>query len=371
MEDGFYTDIYSDPFIDLLSSKGDFTIIERNDVNKHLTPFLKNNVFFGENLLSLAYLLQTFKFLKFSSEEETIIKKLEKLILEKFNCQIDIKRMIINKIRSWVGIYPLMKYFFKIKKPKVFFIVVSAGNEPIIAAAKSENINTLELQHGSPTRGKLNYDYSSGIKKNSFPDWFLSFGNYWSSDFKLPINKERIIPIGYSYLNKKILKYSHIKKENRLVIISQPRYANELVELAIDIAKSFSNKIVVEFKPHPMEYSINNELDYSEKLKSSGIFISDIKTDLYEVFAKSRWQVGVYSTALYEGLCFGCSCFLFDVPRAELMKKLVDENLARLITTAKDIDLDWQVDKKDMLKYFAHPEDKHINFLVSLINSKN
>ena len=60
-----------------------------------------------------------------------------------------------------------------------------------------------------------------------------------------------------------------------------------------------------------MEYSINNELDYSEKLKSSGIFISDIKTDLYEVFAKSRWQVGVYSTALYEGLCFGCSCFLF------------------------------------------------------------
>ena len=37
------------------------------------------------------------------------------------------------------------------------------------------------------------------------------------------------------------------------------------VELAIDIAKSFSNKIVVEFKPHPMEYSINNELDYSLK----------------------------------------------------------------------------------------------------------
>ena len=33
---------------------------------------------------------------------------------------------------------------------------------------------------------------------------------------------------------------------------------------------------------------INNELDYSEKLKSSGIFISDIKADLYEVFAKSR-----------------------------------------------------------------------------------
>ena len=49
---------------------------------------------------------------------------------------------------------------------------------------------------------------------------------------------ERIIPIGYSYLNKKILKYSHIK-EDRLVIISQPRYANELVELAIDIAKAF------------------------------------------------------------------------------------------------------------------------------------
>ena len=75
-------------------------------------------MFFLRKLIKLAYLLQTFKFLKFSSEEETIIKKLEKLILEKFNCQIDIKRMIINKIRSWVGIYPLMKYFLRLKNLK-------------------------------------------------------------------------------------------------------------------------------------------------------------------------------------------------------------------------------------------------------------
>lgn len=369
-ENGFYTDIYSDPFIDLFSSKVDFSVIERNDNNFHYKPFSKNNVFYGENLLSLAYLLQIFKFYKLSAEEELIVQKLQKLVFEKFSCEIDIKKMIINKIRSWEGIYPLMKYFFKIKRPNNLIIVVSAGNEPIISAAKSENITTFELQHGSPTRGKLNYDYSSGIKKKSFPDWFLSFGSYWTTGFELPIKKEKIISIGYSYLNKKIEELSSIKKENRLVIISQPRYADELAELAIDISKKYSNKIIVEFKPHPIEYNDTNKIIYFQKLKLSGVFVSSKNSDLYEIFAKSRWQVGVYSTALYEGLCFDCSCFLFNVPRAEHTKKLIDENLARMISTAKDIDLEWKVSKKNMLQYFDLPKKNKIDFLETLFNSK-
>ena len=66
-----------------------------------------------------------------------------------------------------------MRFFFKIKKPKTLFIVVSHTQEATIAAAKSLGITTIELQHGSPVRGKLNYDYTSGIKKKSFPDFFF------------------------------------------------------------------------------------------------------------------------------------------------------------------------------------------------------
>mgnify|MGYP000934513419 FL=1 len=115
--------------------------------------------------------------------------------------------------------YPLMRFFFKFKKPKLLFVVVSHAQEAIIAAAKSIGITTIELQHGSPARGKLNYDYTSGIKKTNFPNLFLSFGDYWSSNCKFPLDDNKIISFGNSYLHKKINSYSHILKEDRLVII--------------------------------------------------------------------------------------------------------------------------------------------------------
>ncbi len=370
LENGKFTDIYSDAFIDLFPSSVDFTVIERSDNNKHLTPFKKTNVFYGENLLSLAYLIQIFKKIKFNQEELLLIEKLQFLIDKNFSYQIDIKRIINIKLRSWFGIFPLMCLFFKIKKPKNLFIVVSAGNEAIVAAAKNQKIPSFELQHGSPTRGKLNYDYSSGLEKKSFPDWFLSFGDYWTSEFKIPVDKKKIIPIGYSYLNKKISHYAEIKKENRLIIISQPKYSRELAELAIDISQTYLNKLKIEFRPHPMEINSGKKPKYFKKLEDSGILISNPDTDLYEILAKSRWQIGVYSTALYEGLCFGVACFVFDVPRAELMKNLFKNDLARTISTAKDFDLEWQIDKKKMNNYFCRPNRDQINFLISLMSKK-
>jgi hypothetical protein len=368
-ENGFYTDIYSDPFIDLFPTGIDFTVIERNEQRIHLKPFKKKKVFFGEHLITLAYIYQTFKKVKFTEKELLLINNLENQIYKNFSCNIDIKRIIQNKLKSWFGIFPVMRLFFKLKKPKIFFIVVSAGSEAIIAAAKAEKIPTFELQHGSPTRGKLNYDYSSGLKKNTFPDWFLSFGKYWTSGFKLPLKDDRIIPIGYSYLNKKIAEYSHIKKENRLVVISQPKYSGELAELAIEISKKYKS-LIVEFKPHPMEYNSQKIPGYFKKLEDSRVIISKPKNDLYEIFAKSRWQVGVYSTALYEGLCFGTACFLFDVPRAELMKQLIDDGHAHLVSTAKDVNLNWKIDQKKMMKYFSKSNKDQIDFLINLMNVK-
>jgi hypothetical protein len=365
-EKGEFIDPYTDPFIDLFPKFIKFSVIERPDGSRgHLSPAKTKNIFYGDFLHDLANIVSKFKRVKFQENELLIISLLKKSLENDFSCSIDINKKIKTVIQNWQGMYSIMHLFFKLKSPKILFIVVQVNQEAIIMAAKSLGITTVEMQHGSPARGKLVYDYSSGIQKKSFPDFFLSFGNYWSSNCKFPIKKNNIISFGNPYLFKKINSYSHIKKENRLVIISQG--IPILAKLAQDISKQFLGKIVVEYKPHPREFYETDKSHFAE-LRNAGVIVSKENEDLYEIFSRSRWQVGVYSTALYEGLYFGVACFILNTSGSEQMERLINLKYARLISSSKDIDLNWKIDQKILSEIFSKPSKKKIEQVVSLIN---
>lgn len=366
LEEKIYVDPYSDPFIDLFPSSINFSVIERKDINnKHLSPVKTKNIFYADTLNYLGSIFSKFQRVKLNEIDLLIISKLEKSLYEEFSLKIDIKQKLIKMIKKWLGTHLIMSFFFKIKKPKLLIIVVSAGQEAIISAAKSLNITTLELQHGTPSRGKLNYDYSSGIEKKSFPEYFLSFGDFWPLDCELPIEKTKIIPFGYPYLFNKKNKYSNIKKENRLVIVSQSDFTNQLSSFAQKIVKKFSNDIIVEYKPHPYEY-IGPEPKYFQELRNSGVIISKKQSNIYEIFARSRWQVGVFSTALYEGLYFNVACFVLNISGSEHMKKMIELDIVRLISSPEEIDLNLKVDNNKINKIFSFPNQKNIDYITSL-----
>ena len=266
-ENGKFVDPYVDPFIELFSNSTQFAVIENEFNGKHLKPPKTKNLFYVEKLSFLEFLLSIFFIEKFDKKTTSIFSKVEKEIFKYFRCHIDVKKRAKLKIRKWKVVYPLMTFFFKIKKPELLFVVNSNGHEPIIAAAKSLGISSVELQHGSPVRGKLNYDYSSGIEKSSFPDWFLSYGGFWQSTIRYPIKNKKIINFGNPYLFSKISSYSHVKKEERLVIISQTNYSTELSKFAFQARNHISKNIIIEFKPHPYEYEIN---DFKEMKRYSG-----------------------------------------------------------------------------------------------------
>ena len=365
-EEGIFIDPYTDPFIDLFPKLIKFSVIERADgARGHLSPAKTKNIFYGDFLHDLANIISKFKRVKFNENELLTISLLEKSLENDFSCSVNIRKIIKNAIQSWLGMYSIMYLFFRIKNPKIVFIVVQVNQEATIMAAKSLGITTVEIQHGSPARGKLVYDYSSGIQKKSFPDFFLSFGDYWSSNCKFPIKKNKIISFGNPYLYKKINSYSHIKKENRLVIISQG--IPILAKLAKEISKQFYEKIEVEYKPHPREFYETDKSHFAE-LKNAGVIVSKENEDLYNIFARSRWQVGVYSTALYEGLYFGVACFILNTSGSEQMERLINLKYARLISSSKDIDLNWKIDKKDLSEIFSKPSKKKIEQVVSLIS---
>ena len=252
---------------------------------------------------------------------------------------INLNKLLNDSIINWWFYYIIFRIFFKIKKVKALVLVVSAGSEPIIQAAKDISIPTIELQHGSPQRGKLNYDYSNSIIKKSFPDYFLSFGDYWNKNITLPIKNDKIISFGYPYLSSKYSLYKKNEKEENFVIISQPVHFAKLANLAIVLNNKFKNSIKVIFKPHPADYTSFNENQFNI-LNKSGVEIANKNTDLYLLLSKSKWVLGVFSTAIYEAIHFNNFCFIFNVSGSSFMDDIVSMGFAKMINKVDDICLD-------------------------------
>ena len=65
--------------------------------------------------------------------------------------------------------------------------------------------------------------------------------------------------------------------------------------------------------------------------------ISDNSVPLYSLFARSSIQVGVESTAVYEGMSFGLSTYIWDIPMAGNLKKLADTGYAKLFSNSGEL----------------------------------
>ena len=333
--------------------------------SKYLPPFSEHSFYCADCLIAIG---QAFAFVSSVLRREkcnnSVVNKLEKRIAQDFGLTLNVQKRIFRSALNWHGQQIIMYLFLLLKKPSHIFLVVSAGNEPLIAAAKAAKIPVLELQHGSPARGKLNYDYSSGITKTNFPDYFLSFGEYWSRSLSLPLPSRKIINFGFPYLYQKLNDYSEVPKENCLLVISQSVHAASLVQFAIEVA-SLNTDIEVIYKAHPAEFN-GVEPKYFSSLRECGIEIASQDDDLYFLFAKARWQVGVYSTALYEGLFFDTALSLLALPGYECMMPLVVSGSARVLKTSRDFDLNWLPKKTNLKQIFCSPSTDLLQEILDL-----
>lgn len=373
LENNIYIDKYTDPFLELFNSNKKFCVIEKpvNDIIRfpnslaHYKPAITKNLFYSESLYFLLFILQKFLRFKISKNKLNEIDFINKDFKKRFKLNINLLKKIFHILPNFKSEYYVYRLLFKIKKPKKIFIICSPGFEAIIAAAKSLNIHTYELQHGSPSRGKLNYDYSSGISKFNFPDYFLSFGSFWTRNVKLPIPNKNIIPIGFPYLNKK--KNLKKKKLNQLLIISQIGKSKELINFTIKIRKRLNEKIDILFKLHPSENS--NEIQgLLNNLRRKKIKVIESKSsDMYKFLSESKWVLGVYSTSLYEALAFNCKIFVLKTSGYEFVKKLIEKNFFTLIKSASEMTKKMPLNNRNRSKsinfLFNQEYKKKFNFL--------
>jgi hypothetical protein len=341
---GGYEDIYTDDLIDEIGVNK-CVVIEKSYQRRHYTPGRHQSY-------HLDFLFLFSKFVAF------FLLSCSKFNLVPINNMMnDIKRYVENNLGQriqdlWIlsrfrvnSIYVnYVSYLFMLKwlRPKKILLVVSYGFQPLIWAASTLHIPTVEVQHGVITSEHLGYSVPVNMTKKLFPDYLLLFGNYWKEIMdNFPLSPERLVVFGYPYFERMVTGNSFSSpKEDQIVVISQGTIGFELSEFAVKLASIKKGIYKVIYKLHPGEWGRVQTL-YTDlyKAKEKGL-LEVVDTDtpsLYTLFSQSRWQIGVNSTALYEGIAFGCQLILVDLPGVEYLAPLIKERRVQLVKTPEEI----------------------------------
>lgn len=187
--------------------------------------------------------------------------------------------------------------------------------------AKKHHVPVIELQHG--VMGREHQAYNSYITDNqTFPDYILLFSDFWKSCTRFPLSKEKLIPVGYPYLEEKVLRSKAVKKEKEhkgrtLLVISGDYYLeDDLRKLLCSVCEYIRNRGISDFKIffklHPGFMSFYDEICREFSQYNDIIHVVELKEmNLYDCFLAANEQISMRSTGLFEGLAYGLKTYIY------------------------------------------------------------
>ncbi|WP_295723460.1 sialyltransferase [uncultured Methanobrevibacter sp.] len=352
-----YHDIYTYFFCKYLDKYNKkYEIIESPYLNNHFSED-STKIRYNDRILLLSYLYKKTHKVKFTDSERGLLRQLLNDLSVKFNIDFNyLENVIKDHILNFKYEYNSYKKLLSKKNPKQVYVVVAYENMALVAAARHLGIEVLELQHGTISNYHMGYSYPNehniidedeDFKKAMipyFPDKLLSFGDYWENASFYPLKTENILPLGYSYFEKSYEEFKNLSKNNyQILFISQGVIGKYLSRFAVELFNKLSREnsdYNFIYKLHPGEYDTWRE-NYPELLRadknSNFKVIDNSQTPLYKLFAESKYQVGSFSTAIYEGLQFDCISFIVDLPGVEYLDVLIEEGILCKVQSPDDL----------------------------------
>lgn len=170
----------------------------------------------------------------------------------------------------------------------------------IIHAAKLCGMVVAEYQHGAISKGHDGYNVADALAtsqsfKRVLPDYLLTYGNWWSNQTNMPVQK---IAIGNPHLTEMLGFLGAVSHErSQVLILGDGIETNMYLNLAsqvFEMVRVQGMKVV--FRPHPFE---------REKIKTSilpyGVRL-DIHEDIYSSLKESSVVISELSTGLFEAI---------------------------------------------------------------------
>ncbi len=336
LDDGFWWDIYCDPIVDTLEDE-DYLLIESPYLTSHRTPAKTENIRYLDMITYADGVREKLNLYSgLDSEDKELLEDIENEIQSRFDVAIDLISLVERKVLNRNTSVPLYKRLLKRVNPDIAVLLVSYGKETFIEACNELQIPTVELQHGVIHTNHLGYHYPGDRTKRYFPDYLLTFGEYWNDCVNYPIEDERVIAVGYPYLEQRRKKYEDAESSNQILFISQGTIGEQLSKFAMEVNEHPDIDHDIVYKLHPGEYDRWRD-EYPWLVDADFEVIDSSEPPLYELFAKSSAQIGVGSTAVFEGLCFDLETFVYDCPGSSVLASLVDEDAAELVSSADEL----------------------------------
>lgn len=325
------------PIIKTLSHKYTITLLDPSVLSEPVEGLYPCSTFLVRPFTSLSLFFQ--RFVQFSAQDKAAILAIGDTINAHFGTRLD----FIKLTRRWFGKqycdYLFYKPLFKKLKPKLILHSDTGTNKGWIQAAHEQKISVADYQHSLMSDSNILYQYPT-LKKSiiTFSDMILTFGTYWHDKYKIPI---KMIPTGFPFLEMKTreiqTKKGAVSKETALIIINCMFSAKKLEQIAIDLSSKMPS-LRVYFKLRLEEYE-GWKMIYSKQLGNTpNITVIDTNDPhLYELFMRCKYQLGVNSTALVEGMAFDLQTFVFKDDWYHEMDSFLDSGHAKLVENADDI----------------------------------
>lgn len=255
------------------------------------------------------------------------------------DCRGTARAQLDSALSSWHACYEAFRRILLRKKVKCVVPSVYYEKENMImaAAAHSLGLPVIELQHGIVNAYHPAYNRLSGASP-VFPDRILTWGRWWTEAVRCPGRESLFIPCGYPYFeHMAACSRNEPDRERTIVFISQGPVGRELSEFAVRLHHLLGPDYPILFKLHPNE--IRNWREHYPLLarETSIEVIDDRLYSVYRCFDRSAWQIGVSSTALIEGLCWGLTTFIVDLETCEYMRALYSRGYAVLVKDAESV----------------------------------
>ena len=335
-EDSYWWDIYCDPIHE--QGELDYVHMETPYLLSHRSPARTENLRYLE-IIQYGGTLQRKLGLRSPLLPNDVVSRLREAEAE-IRRRFDVDFNLVAEVREVLHIrdttLPLYERLLERVDPEVVVLVVSYGKETFVEACKRKGIPVVELQHGVISDHHFGYSYPDGATKTTFPDYFLTFGEFWNENGRFPIPTNRVIPVGYPYLEERLDKYDDIEPAKQLLFISQGTIGRELSQFALKVHEDDRIDHEVVYKLHPGEYDRWEE-EYPWLAGSDVRVIDESEPPLYRLFAESSAQIGVGSTAVYEGLCFDLETFVFKTDGADVLQLLIKEGAASTVGTVGEL----------------------------------
>ena len=335
---GVWWDTTVDPFLDSLSTPAYY--IERYCGGRHCTPTRTKIVKYHDvfSLVACSYRVATV-FRGFSSAARHLLQSIQARLLDQFGVAIDVPGITLPILKTRRSLFWFYKKLLQRVRPRAVFVASINYYERIaVEVCKQVGIPVIELQHGVIGPGDLCYVFPKHAPLRCFPDYLFVYGPYWQHCLDFPLPAERVMAIGNPYLEARLKEHRGVAKIDQAVFISQPTVGAALSRFAVELRQNAKFAWPIVYRLHPYERDWRTRYPW---LQDAGITVSESQDgDVYALLARSRMQIGVYSAALVEGLSFGLSTYLVDLPGVEYMQPLVDRNWAKLVSQPGEVALE-------------------------------